>query len=152
MGHAPERGLVPAPVRNAVRIMFVRTVLGVGEIVEAVATRSTLKAEILRKNPASDSTRLSRLFNPLFTALVVAFLMYLVVYALLALQVRQGRNWARVVTVVLGALAALFSLASLGETEPAPSHVLGPVNAALSVVVIVLLSLHQSSLYFHRAG
>lgn len=141
----------PAPVVNAVRVMFLRVAVAAVEIVVAVATRDTLKRELLAKTAAAHRAHLNRLFAPAFTLVMVAFVVYLVAYVLLALEIRKGRNWARIVIVVVACLTVVLSLASLFETEPAASHLVGTINAALDVVVIVLLVQRQSNSYFRAS-
>lgn len=152
----PYRGPVaggPAPpsVANAVVLMFIRAGIGLVSIIVVFATKSTLKREILQKNPTADAARLSSLVNAAIAIGVVIGIVFLVFYVFLAVQVRIGHNWARIVTFVLAALGVLGGLVSLAETEPAATHLLAVLTALLDLAIIILLSRRASSQYFKTA-
>ena len=157
-GHAPMpgeppsspvgRGPAPEPVANAVRLMFVRAALGVLGVLLVLATKTTLKSEIVKRNPTADSAKLDSLLNTALAVGVVIGLVFIVLYVLLALKVRDGRNWARIVTWVLAGLGVLGGLAALAQPEPALSRVVSVISAALDVVIIVLLAQRPASRYF----
>jgi hypothetical protein len=128
--------------------MFVRAALGVISIVVTFATKSTLKKEILANNPTADQARLNSLLNTAITVGIVIGIVFLVLYVLLAIQVRSGKNWARIVTLVLAVLGAISGLASLATTEPALSHILGVVTALVDIAIIFFLSRRPSGQYF----
>ncbi|MEP6561107.1 MAG: hypothetical protein ABJD68_08535, partial [Nakamurella sp.] len=85
---------------------------------------------------------------------VVSFLIFAAVYLLFAFKMRAGRNWARIVLTVFGALTLLSSVSRTassvtfnGQTYATTS---GPgwVTAVLALVGIILMYVGQSNKYF----
>lgn len=144
------RAPAPSTVRNTVGIMLVRAGLGVIGIIVVLATKDSLKKAILKKNPTADTARLNTLLNTAITVGVVIGIIFIVLYVLLALQVRKGKNWARIVTWVLAGLGVLSALGSLAQPEPALSRVVSLIGGLLDLVIIVLLSQRPSNQYFRR--
>jgi hypothetical protein len=77
-------------------------------------------------------------------------IVFIVLYVLLALQVRKGRNWARIVTWVLAALGVLNALGSLAQPQPGFSRVVGLIAGLIDVAIIVFLLQRPSNEYFRR--
>jgi len=143
-----ERGPAPASVISAVRLMFVRAALGLVGIIVVLATKDTLKEEILKNNQTADAARLDSLLNTALAIGVVVGLVFIVLYVLLALQVRAGKNWARVVTWVLAGLGAFFGLLSLAQPAPVFSRLISLVTIVLDIAIIVFLARRPSAEYF----
>ena len=74
----------------------------------------------------------------------------IVLYVLLALQVRKGKNWARIVTWVLAGLGALGGVTNLAQPQAALTKVIAGIELVLYVVLIVLLALKPSNDYFRK--
>ncbi|PZS18160.1 MAG: hypothetical protein DLM57_06790 [Pseudonocardiales bacterium] len=145
------RGEPPPPVNNAVRLMLVRAALGVLALIALIATKSTLKKEIFKKNSSYDPKKLDDALNAAIVVGVVIGIIFIVLYVLLALQVRKGKNWARIVTWVLAGLGVLGALVGFAQPEPALSRVLSLIGGIIDVAIIVLLAGKASSEYFRRA-
>jgi len=128
--------------------MFVRAGLGLLGVLVVLATKDTLKAEILKKNPTADGARLDSLLNTSLIVGIVIGLVFIVLYVLLALQVRKGKNWARIVTWVLAGIGVLGTLAAFAQPSPVASRVLTLISGIVDVVIIVFLALGPSSQYF----
>jgi uncharacterized membrane-anchored protein len=144
------RGEAPPPVQNAVRLMFVRAALGVVGIIALLATKSALKKAILKNTPSADAAKLDSLVNTALVVGAVIGIVFIVLYVLLALQVRKGRNWARIVTWVLAALGVLNALGSLAQPQPGFSRVVGLIAGLIDVAIIVFLLQRPSNEYFRR--
>ncbi len=142
------RGPAPAPVLNAVRLMLARAALGVVSVLVVLATKDTLRAEILKRNRTADPARLDTLVNTALVVGIVFAIIFILLYVLLALQVGKGKNWARVVTWVLAGIGVLSALASLAQAAPVASRLLSLLSGALDVAVIVFLAQRDSSRYF----
>ena len=71
---------------------------------------------------ARTPTELGSAVSVAITVGVVFAVVFTALYVLLALQVRTGRSWARIVTWVLAGLSALLGVASL--LSPAPGLVI----------------------------
>jgi hypothetical protein len=147
-GQPEPVGPAPSSVMYAVRLMFVAAALGLVSLVVALSTKSTLRAAIAKKNPDFDSQKLNTAVNVAIGAGVVFGIVFVVLFVLLALQVRKGKNWARVVTWVITGLGIVSALASLGQTVAAASRAVGLVSGLLDVAIVVLLLQKPSNAFF----
>lgn len=142
----------PAPVLTAVRLMFARAALSLLGLLALLATKSTLKEQILKSKPTVSGSQIDTLLSAAIGIGVVVGLVFIVLYVLLALQVRKGKNWARIVTWVLAGLGVLSALTSLAQPEPLLTRILSLIGAVIDVAVIVLLAQRPSSAYFSKTG
>lgn len=150
--HGPIlRGAAPPPVLNAVRLMFVSAALGVLGLIVLLATKDTLKEEILKHNRDFSAHKLDDAVNLAVAVGIVVGLIFIVLYVLIALQVRNGKNWARIVTWILAGLGVLSALTSLTQPEPALSRALTLVGGVIDLAIIVLLAQRPSNQYFRSA-
>jgi len=90
-------------------------------LVVLFATKSSMKTQILKANPTADAAKLDTLLSAAVVVAAVVGLIFIVLYVRLALQVRKGKNWARIVTWVLAAFGVLSALGSLVQTAPSPA-------------------------------
>jgi hypothetical protein len=142
----PQAGPAPSTVVNAVRLMLLRSAIGVISLIVLFATKDDLKKRILKRTPkASDSTVNAALGVGAAIGIVI-----LVFYVFLAFQIRKGANWARIVTFVIAGLGILGALISLGQPDPPLSRALGIVVGVIDVAVVVLLASGRSNRFFKR--
>jgi len=144
------RGLAPAQVLNAVRLMFVSAALGLLGLIVVLATKDSLRKEILKKNRDYSASKLDDVVNAAVTIGIVIGLVFIILYVLLALQVGKGKNWARIVTWVLAGLGAVAGLAGLAQPSPAASKILSVIGAVIDIAIIVLLAQRPANEYFRR--
>lgn len=131
---------------NAVRLMLLRSAIGVISVIVLFATKDDLKRRILKDRPnASNST-----VNAALGVAVGIGVVILVFYVFLAFQIRKGANWARIVTFVIAGLGILGALISFGQPDPPLSRALGIVVALIDVAVVVLLASGRSNRFFKR--
>jgi hypothetical protein len=144
------KGPAPAPVTNAVRLMFVGAGLSVLSLILLLATKDSLKKEILKKNTDYSATKLDDALNAAIAVGVVIGLVFIVLYVLLALQVGKGKNWARIVTWVLAGLGVLGALTAFAQPEPAASRVLTLIGGLVDLAIIIFLAQKPSNEYFRK--
>ncbi len=147
-GSVAPVGPPPPQVVNAVRLMLVGAALSAIGIVLLLTTKSSMRTVIAKKNPNFDPHKLDTTVTAAIAIGTAFGIVFLVLYVLLALQVRKGKSWARVVTLVITALGVLSALASFAQAVPAISHVLSIVSGLLDLAIIVLLV--QGKEYFRR--
>jgi hypothetical protein len=141
-----EPAAAPTTVVNTVRLMLLRSAIGVLSLIVLFATKDDLKKRILADNPhASDST-----VNTALGGAAVVGVVILVFYVFLAFQIRRGANWARIVTFVIAGLGILGALISFGQPDPPLSRALGIVVGLIDVAVVVLLASAPSNRFFRR--
>lgn len=142
----------PAPVTNAVRLMFVRAALGVVGLIVLLATKDALKKQILKHNRTADAAKLDSLLNTAIVVGIVIGIVFIVLYVALALQVGNGKNWARIVTWVLAGFGIVGALASLAQPAPALSRAVTLLSGVVDVAIVVFLAQRPSSEYFGRTS
>jgi hypothetical protein len=140
----PLHGGAPPTVQNAVRLMLLRSAVGVVSLIVLFATKDDLKKRILAKTPdATNGT-----VNAALTVAAVFGILVLVFYVFLAFQVREGANWARIVTWVIAGLGILGALLGFGQPDPPLSRILGVIVGVIDVAVVVLLAAGDSNRFF----
>lgn len=137
----------PSTVRNAVRLMFVLAALG---LIIVFANKDALRTAIADANPGYNTTQLDNAVNAGVTIGAVIGIVLIVLYLLLALQVRKGKNWARIVTWVLAGLGVLGGITNLAQPQAALTKVIAGIELALYIVLIVLLAMGPSNEYFRK--
>ncbi len=147
---APASGPPPPPVHNAVLVMFARAGMGVLGLIVLFLTKDSLREQILLADPTLRAETVEAAMSVALTLGSVLGIVFIVLYLLLALQVREGKNWARILTLVLAGLGVLSGLASLLQTAPALSRGLALITLALDIAIIVLLAQRRSNDYFRR--
>lgn len=140
----------PPPVANAVRLMLVRAVLTLLSLLTLFLTKDSLRDAIAKKNSGYDAAKLDTVVNAAIAVGVVLGIIFTVLYVLLALQVRKGKSWARIVTWVIAGLSVLSGLSSFAQPAPGLSRLLQVVVLLLDVAIIVLLAARPSNEYFRR--
>jgi small-conductance mechanosensitive channel len=136
----------PPALLNAIRLMLLRSAVGVIAAIVALAQWDDFKHRYLRQNPrasAADATA------QLTIATSLNFII-LVFYVFLAFRVGKGENWARIVTFVIAGLGIVGATVSLGQPDPPLSRALGIVVAVIDVAVVVLLASGPSNRFFKR--
>lgn len=141
-----DRGPRPSSVENAVRLMLVNAAIGLIGVIVLFATKDSLRKQILKNTPtATDST-----VNAAITVGAVIGIVFLVLYILLAMQVRKGKNWARIVTWVFAGLGVLSALTSLAGNSTTSSRVLSLIQGLIDLAIIILLAQRPSNDFFRR--
>jgi len=116
LGAPAPVGAAPKSTALAVKLMYAQAALAVIGLIITLAFRNDLRSSL---RTASPNLAPSGLDNALTAATIIAVVVnvaFVILYLLLARQVAKGRNWARIVTVVLAALSVLGALSALGQS------------------------------------
>jgi len=154
-------GLPPEPVRpNTVTYAFWCWILTT--VASLVTLIITLTSSVwtdavnagVRQSGQPVNIDVQALVNTVKIVSVLVFLVFAAVYLLFAFKMRAGRNWARIVLTVFGALTLLSafntttsSVTVNGQTY-ASSSGSGWVTAVLALAGIILMYVGQSNKYF----
>jgi hypothetical protein len=138
----------PSAVLNAIRLMLLRSAVSVIAAIVALAQWDDFKRRYLRENPGASGSEASAQLT-IATALNFVILVF---YVFLAVQIRKGASWARIVTFVIAGLGILGALISFGQPDPPLSRVLGIVVALIDLAVVVLLASGDSNRFFAPRG
>ena len=84
----PPVGPAPSSVVNATRLMFVSAALGVIGLIVLLASKNSLRDQVAKKNPEYDAHKLDTVVNAAVAVGIVLGVIFIVLYVLLALQVR----------------------------------------------------------------
>lgn len=153
---APARGgPAPSTVRNAVNLMYVRVVIGIISVVLTFAVKGQIRSGIEKNNGKNGAkalfpNQIDTIVNAAVIVAVVIGVVFLLLYLLLAFQVRKGKNWARIVTIVLTILGVLSALASFAQAGNGLTHLVTVVSGLLDLAILILLLLPASRPFFSR--
>jgi predicted membrane channel-forming protein YqfA (hemolysin III family) len=147
---APGPRTAPSTVQNAVRLMFAIAALGIIGIIIVFTDKSALRKAIRDANSSYSTSQLNDAVNTAVAVAAVIAVILVVLYILLALQVRKGKNWARIVTWVLAGLGALGAISNLAQPQAALTKVIAVIELVLYVLLIVFLAMRPSNDYFRK--
>jgi tetrahydromethanopterin S-methyltransferase subunit G len=146
-GSGESAGRVPMPptVHWASIAMITRTVLGLIAAFITFAELDTILDEAARRTGVSfdrDAARAGVVFGVVISLIIAAL------FILLAIQVRRGKNWARIVAIVFASLGILSGLFSFGSRYGPLLNLFNVLNLLLAIATLVLLVVKPSSEYF----
>lgn len=159
-GYPPQRPLAPeqpSSIALAVKLMIVGAALSVLSLVYSITTLGSLKDDIRTELMKNDTNVSQSTIDAAYAVTIAIAILFGLVGALLwvwmAWKNGQGRNWARVVATVFGALnlvGLLFTVA--GSNAETISVILSVISSVLSVVILVLLWKKESTAFYDAAG
>jgi hypothetical protein len=144
------KGAPPPPVQLAFRLMLARVALGIIGVIFAFSFEDQVRNQLRDKFPDYTSSHIDSLVHTALVFAAVIAVVFAVLYLLLALQVRKGKNWARIVTWVLAGLGVLGALLALAQNESVASKTLGIVEGIIDALIIILLARGPSNDYFRK--
>lgn len=155
MPSAPESRPVPAgppppSVVTAVRLMFVRAGVALIGAIITFAMKNDLRSAIKDANPNASAHRINTLYNSAIAVGIIVAAIFIVLYLLLALQVRKGKNWARIVTWIVAGLGVIDAFGSLAQTTTSATQTITIIVGVIDVAIIVMLSQRASNFYFNK--
>ena len=114
----PLRPAAPAPVLNAVKLMYAAAAISTIALIISVTLIGDTKAAVRKANPALTAAQVRDL-NTLIMLAIVSSLVVIALWLWMARANGQGRNWARILAT------GLFGLATLELIRQYPSSQLG---------------------------
>jgi hypothetical protein len=147
---APARPAQPTTIVNAVWLMYARAALGLIGGVAGYSTRDTLKNKIVAEHPKYDNAKVDQVLNASLVLGIAVGIIIAVLYVVLAIQIRNGKNWARIVTLVFAAFGLMSFPAVLAQIHTSLTLLVGALGALLNLGILVLLLLPPSNAYFRR--
>lgn len=157
-GNAPQYGdpygapaapvAAPPEVVRVVQLMFLRVALGILNTLLAFASADSIKDSIRDNDPNLSPDQVDSAFAVAVGVTVFFGLVFAVLYVLLAIQVRKGKNWARIVTWVLAGLGVLGGLLGLLGNSTGLEKGLGVIILLVDAAIIVLLAMKPANEYF----
>ena len=144
----PERPPVPDAVQNAVKLMYVGAAVSTVSLIVSLVSISGTKAAIKKARPSLTVTQVNQLDTFIIAVAVISGLVGIALWLWMARANSQGRNWARILSTVLFALATLDLFGVISQ----PKTILGLIFPAatwlIGLAAVVLLWRPQSTAFF----
>ena len=134
----------------ATTIMVIRAVIGLLGIVLVFAVKDDIRRAIQDNNHDLSASDVDTATNvALGVAIAFAVLVFLF-YVWLAAKIRSGRNWARIVTIVIAALGVLAAIGT--SVRPTANATRGGnlLTGALDLIVLIALATPSASAWCHQ--
>jgi len=127
-GGAPDDPSLPATMRKAVRFMLagaaIYVVFGVFEVIGTIVDKNSI--DINGKAPSSSELTTAIIF------LIVSYLVYIMLWIIMARFNRAGMKWARIVASVLFAISTIQLYSTISSLHG------GQVITVADIIVIIL--------------
>jgi hypothetical protein len=135
---------MPPSVHWASIAMIVRTAISIVVVLVIFARLDTIADDVVVRsgNLDRDAAKAAVVFGAVIALIISVLLLGL------ALMVRRGRNWARIVAIVLAALGILGGVFSYAQPYGGAVTLLDTANLLLAIATLVLLVTRQSNEYF----
>jgi len=142
---------VPGSVRQGVRAMYGGAVASLVYLISSVATGGSTKSAIERRFPHLTATQVTTEQHVLLITGVVAGVISIAAWILVARACQAGKNWARITGTVLFGLATLDAFGGLVNPVAVPVKILAFVIWLFGLIAVVRLWQATSSAYFKAA-
>jgi hypothetical protein len=143
-----DRPAAPPSVQNAVRLMYVGAAVSTVSLIISLVDISGTKSAIRKARPSLNPTQVNQLNTFIIAVAVISGVLGVALWLWMARMNTQGRNWARIVSSVLFALATVDLWGVLSQ----PKTVLGLIFPILTWLVglgaVVFLWRRESSEFF----
>jgi hypothetical protein len=138
----------PPSVVNAVRLMYAGAAVSALSLILSVATIGSLRTSLRKANPKLTAAQLHTLQTGFVVALVVAGLIGIGLWVLMALMNKAGKSWARIFASVLFALNTILLLLSFVQAGTSAASLAGILTWLIGLGAVILLWQRASSEYF----
>jgi hypothetical protein len=145
---ATPAGPAPNEVVRATLIMFVQAALGLLGLILSFTDSAGIKDSIREGSPNLTPDQVDAAYATGLIFAIIIGLVFAALYVLLAIQMRKGKNWARITTMVIAGLSILFGLLGLFSSAPTLNRVLGIIGLVLNIAIFALLLTRPAKEYF----
>ena len=153
MPEPAERPPVPQSITRAVQLMYAGAVASLIGIVIALTTLSSIKSQIISRNPSLTTTQVNNAEHVAIGILIASGLLGAALWLWMAQSSKAGKNWARIVSTVLFAIQTINVLA--GATAVASggaSRIYSIVIWLIGLGAIIFLWQRSSTEYFKSSA
>jgi hypothetical protein len=149
MPEPSSRPPIPQTVTRAVQLMYAGAVASLIGIIIALTTLSSIKSQIISKNPTWTPTQVTNGEHVAIGVLIASGLIGAALWLWMAQSCKAGRNWARIVSTVLFAFQTLNVLAGAAAiSSGGASRIYSIVVWLIGLGAIIFLWQRPSSAYF----
>lgn len=150
-GQPPAAPEPPKSILTAVKLMFVGAGLQALTILFGLLGAGQLRDQLAEQQPELTSDELDAAVAVGVGGVVIIGLMAVGLWIWMALANRRGRNWARIVATILGALNIAFTLFGLSQATGL-GVIIQVITIALAAAIIFLLYRPESSAYYNAVS
>jgi hypothetical protein len=149
MPEPAERPPVPQSITRAVQLMYAGAVASLIGIVIALTTLSSIKSQIISKNPSLTTTQVNNAEHVAIGILIASGLIGAALWVWMAQSSKAGKSWARIVSTVLFAIQTINVLAGASAiSSGGASRIYAIVIWLIGLGAIIFLWQRSSTEYF----
>ena len=142
------RPAAPAPVLNAVKLMYAGAAVSLVSLVISLTDVSGTKAAIKKARPDLTATQISQLNGFIIGLAIVSGLVGVGLWLWMSWANKGGKNWARIFSTVLFGLATLDLFGVFSQPKTALGLIFPLLTWVIGLGAIVLLWRTDSSQFF----
>ena len=144
-----ERPPAPQSITRAVQLMYAGAVASLIGIVIALTTLSSIKSQIISKNPSLTTTQVNNAEHVAIGVLIASGLIGAALWLWMAQSSKAGKGWARIVSTVLFAIQTVNVLAGASAiSSGGASRIYSIVIWLIGLGAIIFLWQRSSTEYF----
>ena len=144
-----SRPPIPQSITRAVQLMYAGAAASLIGIIIALTTLSSIKSQIISKNPTLTTTQVNNAEHVAIGILIASGLIGAALWLWMAQSSKAGKNWARIVSTVL------FAIQTINVVAGAAAVASGGASRIYSIVIwliglgaIIFLWQRSSTEYF----
>ncbi len=140
---------VPQSITRAVQLMYAGAVASLIGIVIALTTLSSIKSQIISRNPSLTTTQVNNAEHVAIGILIASGLIGAALWLWMAQSCKAGKNWARITSTVLFAIETVNVLAGAAAVASGgASRIYSIVVWLIGLGAIIFLWQRSSTEYF----
>ena len=149
MPEPATRPPVPQSITRAVQLMYAGAAASLIGIIIALTTLSSIKSQIISKNPSLTTTQVNNAEHVAIGVLIASGLIGAALWLWMAQSSKAGKNWARIVSTVLFAIETINVVAGASAlSSGGASRVYSIVIWLIGLGAIIFLWQRSSTEYF----
>ena len=144
-----ERPPAPQSITRAVQLMYAGAAASLIGIIIALTTLSSIKSQIVSKNPSLTTTQVNNAQHVAIGVLIASGLIGAALWLWMAQSSKAGKNWARIVSTVLFAIETINVVAGASAlSSGGASRIYSIVIWLIGLGAIIFLWQRSSTEYF----
>lgn len=149
MPEPATRPPVPQSITRAVQLMYAGAAASLIGIIIALTTLSSIKSQIISKNPSLTATQVNNAEHVAIGILIASGLLGAALWLWMAQSSKAGKNWARIVSTVLFAIQTINVVAGASAiSSGGASRIYSIVIWLIGLGAIIFLWQRSSTEYF----
>ena len=145
---AQVRPPAPAPVLNAVKLMYAGAAVSLVSLIISLTDISGTKAAIRKARPSLTVAQVNQLDHFIISLAIISGLIGVGLWLWMARANNKGKNWARILSTVLFGLATLDLFGVFSQPKTALGLIFPLLTWLIGLGAIVLLWRPDSSRFF----